>query len=97
MKAVEVAVPVDVATASARLKRWQADLAELKFKEAARELIPVGEIRQEWSDILSAVRSKVLALPSRLRQQIPHLTTIEVALIEAAVRETLEDLARSDE
>ncbi len=83
-----------VKTSAAQLKKWQAALAELKFKEAARELIPVQEIRAEWLDIASAIRSQLLALPSRMRQQHPELTLAQIASFEAGIRECLEELSR---
>lgn len=82
-----------VKTSAAQLKKWQAALAELKYKEAARELIPVGEIRAEWLDLASAIRTEFLALPSRYRQQFPHLSMKEIDGLELMVREALEKLS----
>jgi phage terminase Nu1 subunit (DNA packaging protein) len=39
------------------------------------------------------VRSRLAGLPTRVRQQIPHLTAEEVGIIDDFVREALDELA----
>ena len=96
------AVPSDVDdaegvnSASARLKNAQADLAELKFSEAAGELVPAADVAREWADLLSIVRTKLMGLPTALKQEIPSLSVAEVAKIEDTIRALLEDLCASE-
>lgn len=86
-----------MASAAVRDKHWRAKLAELKFKEAAKELVPAAEVRREWADLLSHVRTKLLGIPTRVRQAIPTLTVADVLVVENLVRESLEDLVAEEE
>ena len=76
-----------------RLAREQADAVALKNARLRGELVPAAEVEKAWSDILRRVRSKVLAVPARVRQMNPHLTGRDVAAIDAELRRALEDLA----
>ena len=67
----------------ARLARVQADAVELKNAQARGELVKVEEVTRAWSDILRTVRSRALAVSSRLRQS--H--ALDAATAEAIDRE----------
>lgn len=73
---------------------WKAKEAERKYKEAIGELVPAAEVEREWADILSQVRTKLLGIPSQVKQAIPSLSVPDIALIEGMVRAALEDLAQ---
>lgn len=81
-----------LASAAARDKHWRAKLSELKFKEAAGELVRAAEVKRAWADLLSSVRTKLLGVPNRLKQQRPHMSVEDVAGVESLIRESLEDL-----
>lgn len=81
----------------ARLAKEQADAQALKNAALRRDLVPAAEVEREWSDTLRLVRSKILALPSRLRQTLAHLTAADVAAIDSELRRTLEELAHEDD
>lgn len=85
---------IDIATA--RLKEAQADLEEIKLAEKRETLVSEADVRREWIEILSQVRTKLLALPSRCKQEIPGLSVSDVELIDRIVREALEDLVASE-
>lgn len=85
----------DIASAAAKEKHWRAKLAELKFREAAGELVPVAQVAAKLVDVFSSSRTKLLGLPGRARQALPHLTLEDIAALEALVREALEDLAQT--
>lgn len=85
--------PVAVASERERLAREQADAVALKNAKLRGELVPAIEVEKRWSDILRRVRSGVLAAPSRVRQTLPHLTSRDVAAIDAELRRVLDDLA----
>lgn len=76
-----------------RLAREQADHAAMKNAKMRGELVAAVEVEQRWSDILRRIRSKLLAVPSRVRQSHPHLTAHDVAAIDAELRHALEELA----
>ncbi|PZU85023.1 MAG: DNA packaging protein [Shinella sp.] len=76
-----------------RLAKEQADAVELRNAVLRRDLVKASEVEREWSGILRKVRSGILAVPSRVRQQLAHLTAHDAAVIEAEIRLVLEDLA----
>ena len=78
-----------------RLTKAQADRAELELQEKEGDLISSDVIKTIWSDYVGNVRSKLLALPSKLG----HLTQAAEsyaeaeAIIKEAVYECLEELS----
>jgi len=85
--------PSDLLAANLRHKNAQADLAELKFKEAAAELIPAKDVERQLVGYLTSCKTQLLAIPSRARQALPHLASTDCDVIERLVREALEQLA----
>jgi phage terminase Nu1 subunit (DNA packaging protein) len=85
----------DASAEAVRLKKEQADHAALKNQQLRAELVPAADVERAWSGILRQVRSGVLAVPSRVRQQLPHLTTHDIATFDAEIRRALEDLANA--
>jgi phage terminase Nu1 subunit (DNA packaging protein) len=81
--------------AEARRRVLDAQAAKLELERAlkARELVPVRDVREAWAAVLGVIRTGVLALPTRARQALPHLTVADVAVLERLVREVLEELA----
>lgn len=77
-------------------KIWKARLAELKFKEAAAELVPAVDVRRKLTERLAGLRTALLGIPSQVKQAIPALTTVEVAKVEALVVEALQDLVAEE-
>lgn len=51
---------------------------------------------REWIDILRGLRSQLLAIPSRLRADLGHLTAADVAQIDRALRDTLTEIGGGD-
>lgn len=83
---------------AARLRLvWQAKREELKFKQEARELVPVRDVDAKLQDVFRVCRTKLLGIPSRARQQMPELTPVQVGLLEGLIREALEALAAGGE
>jgi phage terminase Nu1 subunit (DNA packaging protein) len=76
-----------------RLAREQADNVALKNAALRRELVPATEVEDRWAGVLRRIRSKILAVPSRVRQASPHLTGHDIAALDAELRKALEDLA----
>ena len=87
----------NVFTSTERLKAAQADLAELKRDEARGVLVPALEVRSEWADILSQTRTRLLAIPTRVRQAAPDISVADVEVIKMLLREALDDLVRESE
>ncbi len=84
-----------VSLADAR-RRKELALAELREIELAKErgsLIPVRDVELGWVRILTAARTRLLELPTRVKQAVPGLTPKDVETIREIVREALTDLA----
>jgi phage terminase Nu1 subunit (DNA packaging protein) len=58
-------------------------------------LVPAADVESEWSSILRTVRAGTLAVPSRVQQKLPHLTTHDATVIDAEVREVLTEVGQS--
>jgi hypothetical protein len=77
-----------------RLKTvWQARQEELKYRKTVGELIEVAEVERGWQNVIGLSRTKLLAVPSKLKARRPHFTAEDVAAIEAEIREALDELA----
>lgn len=85
--------PGSIAGAAERQKHWSAKLAELKYHEAAAELVPASDVAREWTDLLTEVKTKLLGVPSRLRQTAPHLAAPDITQVEELIREALTALS----
>ncbi len=77
----------------ARLARVQAEKIELELEEMRGNLIPADIILENWEPLVGAARQKVLAIPAKLKTQIPALTDDDIKTITEVCRGTLEDLA----
>ncbi len=85
--------PTSLSEQSAREKYWKANQAELEYRRRAAELVEASEVEAGWVSVVSAARSKMLAVPTRFKQQFPDLTDKHVAGLDALVREVLEAFA----
>lgn len=74
-------------------KVWKAKAAELKYRQDAGELVPAKDVAHRLEDVFHGCRTKLLGVPSRARQALPHLTVADIGVLENLVREALEDLA----
>lgn len=57
------------------------------------KLLPREQVEKAWAEAVTIARTKLLAVPTRARQQIPHLSLEEVAILDGLIRETLEGLS----
>jgi hypothetical protein len=85
------------ASARAYKEHFLARQAELVFLENAGKLLGLEGIKKKWASIASLVRTKVLGIPSKAKQRIPDLTNEQYFLLEAIIREALEDLSTEGE
>jgi len=80
----------------ARLAREQADATALKNAVARRDLVQTHEVEREWVTVCRKIRNAVLAVPSRVRQTLPHLTSFDVEQISRELRLALTDIGKDD-
>jgi phage terminase Nu1 subunit (DNA packaging protein) len=78
-----------------RLARLQGDALERKNAVEAGKLVVAAEIEAEWTAIVVACRNSILAAPTRIQSDLPHLTSHDVATIDRHLREALTLLGAS--
>ncbi|MFZ5446993.1 MAG: hypothetical protein ACOZQL_43855 [Myxococcota bacterium] len=71
----------------------EADLKELQRDLEMRKLIPAVDVERRLADVFAAARAHLLALPSRAKQALPHLTAKDLEALDEIVREALTELA----
>jgi phage terminase Nu1 subunit (DNA packaging protein) len=71
----------------------QRRLTEIKIKQLEGELISLPEVRAAWAEIALNVKQMFLSLPGRVRFTLPHLTGKDQKVIDALVREMLDEVA----
>ena len=54
-------------------------------------LLDAGAVEREWSGILGGVRARMLAVPSRAAQRLPHMTSHDVGEIDREIRDALSE------
>lgn len=84
---------VTAADATAAEKYWKAQTAELDFKAKAGELVNAKQVETEIAGMIASARQKLLAIPSKAKSALPHLTLADVETLERLLRDALEGLA----
>lgn len=81
------------AAARAVREAYAARRAKLQFERESGKVVDVDEVRDRWSKVLLAVKTRVLGIPSKVRSQHPDMPHTAVAIIDQICREMLEELA----
>jgi len=88
---------LDLTQERARLAKAQADKTELQLEVENGNLLLVDEVESTWADIVTAIRAKLLSLPTRISPQLIDLTQPEMeSVLQEQIYEALEELANSD-
>jgi hypothetical protein len=85
--------PPNYMTSKALRESYLARRAKLDYLERAGELVEAKKIQIEWQKIVTRAKTKLLAVPSKVRARIPHMTAGDMATVEEEIREALEELA----
>jgi phage terminase Nu1 subunit (DNA packaging protein) len=80
-----------------RLLRVQRHKVQIQNARLLGRLIPAAEAETMYAQRVVEARTKLLGLPSRAKQRLPHLTDHDMAVLDALIRESLEELANSVE
>lgn len=86
------AVP-DYNESRARTEHLKAELLELERKQKEGLLVSTTDVEAKWVEIVVMARTKILGIPTKAKQRIPDLDVDAIEVLDAIVRETLEDLA----
>lgn len=90
---LEAPLDLNLAYETARKMYWQAGESELKVRTRAGELVEAKKITERVFGVFTRLRTKLLGLPTRAKQQLPHLSTKDVAMVDSLIREALEELS----
>lgn len=77
----------------ARSEFEKANLLELERRQKEGLLVPRKEVETTWATVITMAKTKILGVPSRVKQRIPHLSLEEVDIISAIIREALQEIA----
>jgi len=55
--------------------------------------VRADEVESAWGSIITSARTRLLAVPSRAKIQMPGLTAEQIEVIEELIREALEELS----
>ncbi len=81
------------AAASARREAAAADIAELELASKRGQLIDAEEARADVLAAFSLVKTRLLAVPSRVAQRLPDLAATVEPVVDELIRDALEELA----
>ena len=84
------------AAAAARREVVQADLAEFELAAKRGRLIDADQARADVIAAYSVVKTRLLAVPSRVAQRLPHVARAVVPVVDELIREALEELSAGD-
>jgi phage terminase Nu1 subunit (DNA packaging protein) len=75
--------------ARTRKESHLADLRGIEVDERRGKLLNAQAVEREWSDMLRQVRAGVMAVVSRVRARLPHLTGHDAAILDQELRAAL--------
>ena len=85
---------------AARARKMEADaqLAELELMQAKKQLVKADDVLGAWTDVLSAMKAKLLAVPTKASPLVATETDISIIqdIIEKQVYEALQELSAYD-
>ena len=79
-------------TERARLAKEQADAQAIKNAKLRGELVEADQVERTWADTLRHVRSRILAVPSRIRSKDPSISRGTIETLDRALRDALTEL-----
>lgn len=85
------------ATQRERLTKAKADLAEMRQKQLSGEMVPAAAIEQGWGALLNALRTRLLAIPTKATPRVmaARNATETLAILRGLVHEALNELSNA--
>jgi|TARA_Y100000310_G_C20693733_1_gene824048 phage terminase Nu1 subunit (DNA packaging protein) len=79
----------------ARHEKYKADLAELELKRRRGDLLEVEEIKKDWCRMVTACKSRLLAIPAKVSPQLPGCENAREMerMIKQHINQALEELS----
>lgn len=82
------------ADSEARILDVRARREEMRLAKEEGRLVPVEQIEPAWLRVAETVKNRVLTLPPKAKEALPHLSTDDVKVLHRLCREALEELSR---
>jgi phage terminase Nu1 subunit (DNA packaging protein) len=79
--------------ARARKEAANAALAEIELARTRGRLLLAADVEHRLADTFLRCRTRLLGIPSQLRERAPHLAREDLALAEELIRQACEELA----
>lgn len=79
----------------ARREAAEAALAEIELAEKRGELVLARDVESKLVNVFAHCKTKLLAVPGRIRQSDPGMSDVQIDMIDSTIREALDDLAGS--
>lgn len=76
---------------------YKARKAKVEYEQLIGSLAPVALIEAKFVGLMTALRNRVLGVPSEAKGKIPHLTVDEIEILEDLIVAALEEAAAEDE
>lgn len=86
----------DVGESRKRKEAADAELAELKLQREKGKLVDAEKVEKQWIKLGSILKTRLLNVPSKVKQRNPEMSHDLFQLIEAEIREALEGLSDVD-
>ncbi|AWN35768.1 hypothetical protein [Methylobacterium radiodurans] len=80
----------------ALLAREQREAQALKNAVLRGETIDASEAERRWTDEMVRLRSRLLGVPSDVAQLAPHMTKHDIATVDRALRDAMDEASRAE-
>jgi phage terminase Nu1 subunit (DNA packaging protein) len=70
--------------------------AKVEYERMIGKLVEAEQVEARWQKIIATAKTRLLAVSSKSRARIPHLTIEEVAIIDEEIRLALSEVSRSE-
>ncbi|KIN73272.1 DNA packaging protein [Sulfitobacter guttiformis] len=80
----------------ARLAKEQADAQAIKNAKLRGELVEASDVERTWGDALRQLRARILAVPSRMRSDLPDIDPQTIDAIDRALRSILTEVGNGN-
>lgn len=80
---------LSLADERARLTSTERQIAEIKLAQSRGEVLTLTEVSDAWGGLMASVKANMLALPSKARQTLPHLTAHDAVVLKQLCRDLL--------
>lgn len=76
---------------------YKARTAKVEYEQLVGALVPAGLIEAKYVGLMTALRNRVLGVPSEAKGKIPHLTVDEIEVLEDLIVSALEEAAAEED